>query len=118
MDQDTVQQALEVVSSAFDWTPFMWIAGIIGTIISGLLAAIVMLLQSSKHESSNAIKDFREAWNKHDDLLREQQREIAETRQDTKVAIELIKVEQQQGWERLKTFEKHFFDADKKRGKR
>lgn len=103
MDQESIEQTITLLNQQ----PFVWLSMAIGTIISALLASIVYLLKTGKEESKDAITDFRSAWNKHDDILREQQKEIASVRQDTKVAIELIKVQQEA-----------YFNGERKRGKR
>ena len=95
----------------------LWIGGGFFAVITGLLAWIGYENKATKTDNKSAIKEFREAWLRHDDQLREQQKEIHENSQYTKVAIELIKMEQQQGQERLKIFQENFFGLSAKKRK-
>lgn len=91
----------------------LWVAGTFFAIITGLLAWIGLQNREAKDSNKDAIKEFREAWLRHDDQLKEQQKEIHENSQYTRVAIELIKQEQKQGQERLKIFQENFLEYDK-----
>jgi membrane protein required for beta-lactamase induction len=78
MDTDSLEQVTQALTTLtkFDWTPLMWVIGILGGVFTALLSVIVYFLKVGKEESNDAIKDFREAWNKHDDRLNKQQEEI------------------------------------------
>lgn len=92
MDTDSLEQVTQALTTLtkFDWTPLMWVIGIIGGVFASLLSVIVYFLKVGKDESSDAIKDFRNAWNKHDDILREQQKEIHEIATNSKMQIAVM----------------------------
>lgn len=109
---------------SIDWNPILWVGGIFLTIISGLLAWIgILQMQGRKAESDARLFDrevrsqLLNRTDKHEAWILQQQKDLNEMSHKTTMAIELIKIEQKQGQDRLKIFQDNFFQH-KKRGKR
>lgn len=91
----------------FDWSPVIWTLGVFLAIITGLLSWIGFLIKSDRELIINT-------QGKHETWILEQQKELNELSRTTSISIELIKVAQKQGDERLKVFQESFTNKRKR----
>lgn len=102
MDQDTIRAVVEAVKQtpySIDWTPILWLAGIVVSVIGSLLVWIGYLLKADRN-------NIVVRTDKHEVWILEQQKELNELGKRTDLSIELIKAEQVHSKERLEQFVK------------
>ena len=111
MDQDSIQQIItETMKRSpyeIDWTPILWLAGAVSSVIGSLLVWIGILLKSDR---ANIVVRT----DKHEIWILAQQKELNDmgSRFDKQLAVQQNSLEyiakiQDEGRERLRLFEEH-----------
>jgi hypothetical protein len=97
-----------------NWEPILWVGGILVSCIVGELGFIVYMLRKDRESIMENIVDVRNVGNKHEKWILKQQKQLNKLGKRSDMSIELIKAEQLNNNERLKTFEQYLAGTKRK----